>query len=449
MKMAWVLLAAVALQARAGNVHELTGKNAGETVAMQPGDQILLYLAGNPTTGYLWRLDSISADSLKCVSGPDYEATPNPERMVGRGGAFITRLEAVKPGTAVVRFSYARPWEKDIPPVEQFSCTAKIEGAEGKSPATPVLAARPREPIRVELWPKGTAGLDPDLKPTGRSEGALCNIGVPWMEAWIPARERNTGGAVIICPGGGYAILSALHEGEKIARKFQQAGVAAFVLYYRLPSTKGRDFRYPVPLADAQQAVRIVRSRAAEWGVRGDRIGVCGFSAGGHLAALAGTRFDTPVHADPVSCRPDFMILVYPVIDIAAKGASGSSGSNLFGRGATEEVVKSGSPALLVGKNTPPAFLAHAEDDTVVPPAHSKRMAEALSQAGVRAELKLYPEGGHGHGFHDKDQPSARWFDDAMNWLERLARHWDAVARGNAMQKDAANPPSADAKARE
>ena len=207
---------------------------------------------------------------------------------------------------------------------------------------------------------------------TGRSRPTNAAITVH-----LPSPEKANGAAVVICPGGGYGGLVVGAEGHGIAQWLNQHGIAGIVLEYRLPS--GRPF---VPLLDAQRAIRTVRASAKQWNIDPDRIGIIGFSAGGHLASTAGTHFDAgdPQADDPidrVSCRPDFMILVYPVITMDEKTHGGSK-ANLLGRDPTPELLNLFSNEKQVTAKTPPAFLAHAQDDTVVTPDNSRMFYEAL-----------------------------------------------------------------------
>jgi len=240
-----------------------------------------------------------------------------------------------------------------------------------------------------------------------------------WITVHRPAKANGT--AIIICPGGGYGGLVTGPEGHGIARWLNGHGITGVVLEYRLP--KGRS---EVPLLDAQRAVRLVRARAEEWGLRRDRIGIMGFSAGGHLAATAGTHFDRghPRAKDPVerlSCRPDFMILVYPVITMG-EGTHGGSRARLLGKSPSKELIERFSNERQVTRDTPPAFLAHAVDDKPVPPENSRRFFEALRAKGVPTRYLELPEGGHGlNGYRGASWD--RWQAESLQWLARLGLH--------------------------
>ncbi len=229
-----------------------------------------------------------------------------------------------------------------------------------------------------------------------------------------PAAKPN-GAAFIICPGGGYGGLVTGAEGHGIAQWLNGHGITGVVLEYRLP--KGKAF---VPLLDAQRAIRTVRARAAQWGVDPKRIGIIGFSAGGHLASTAGTHFDAgdakaADAVEQVSCRPDFMVLVYPVISMGEKGHAGSR-NNLLGKEATPELVEQFSNEKRVTRETPPAFLAHALDDKAVPSENSRMFYDALKAHGVEAKYLELPSGGHGlNGY--KGPMWEAWQTQSLEWL--------------------------------
>ncbi len=230
-----------------------------------------------------------------------------------------------------------------------------------------------------------------------------------------PDAEQANGAAVVICPGGGYGGLVMDAEGHGIAQWLNQHGITGIVLEYRLPA--GRRF---VPLLDAQRAIRTVRSRAQEWKIDPQRIGIIGFSAGGHLASTAGTHFadgdpNAPDPIDRVSCRPDFMILVYPVITMG-ETTHGGSKTNLLGSDPSPETVDLFSNEKQVTAQTPPTFLAHAQNDTVVPPDHSQMFYQALRAHDVPAEYLQLPSGGHGLDGYKGPMWDA-WQTKSLAWL--------------------------------
>jgi len=228
-------------------------------------------------------------------------------------------------------------------------------------------------------------------------------------------RKIGPAAAVIVCPGGGYG-MRADHEGAPVAEWLRSLGIAAFVLDYRVAP-----YQHPIPLGDAQRAIRIVRAHAAEWGIDPQRIAILGFSAGGHLAATAGTQWDDGQSAaeDPVervSCRPDAMILCYPVITFLTHTHVGSV-TNLLGLNATDEQKRTLSAELQVTAKTPPAFLWHTADDEAVPAQNSIFMATALGDHGVAYELHIYQQGTHGLGLAHGHASAGAWTKDCANWL--------------------------------
>lgn len=239
---------------------------------------------------------------------------------------------------------------------------------------------------------------------------------------WVyPAKENSNGAAIVICPGGGYSIHATDHEGVQPAKYFNSIGVTAFVLRYRLSP-----YRHPVPLMDAQRALRLVRAHADEFKIDKHRVGIMGFSAGGHLTSTSVTHFDAgdPAAADVVekeTCRPDFGILGYPVVSLTADYAHRGSGNNLFGKDATDEQLKSLSNELNVTKETPPLFLFHTSEDTGVPPENSISFYLACRKAGVPAELHIYQQGPHGVGLANEHPALSQWISNAGTWLRQNA----------------------------
>ncbi len=251
---------------------------------------------------------------------------------------------------------------------------------------------------------------------------------VPMLTQYLPDKDKATGSAVLVCPGGGYGFLAMGHEGKDIARWLNQRGIAAYVLKYRIV-TKGRPGPlHPAPLADAQRAIRLIRARSHELGFDPKRIGIWGFSAGGHLASTAATHFDAGQAnpADPIdkhSCRPDFAILGYPVISMKPPYTHGGSRTNLLGKNADEALVESLCNDQAVTKDTPPTFLFHTDEDSAVPPMNSILFYTALKKHGVPAELHIYEKGAHGVGLAPgemiKDKGLRGWPDRLHEWLVR------------------------------
>ncbi|TWU30252.1 alpha/beta hydrolase [Bythopirellula polymerisocia] len=241
----------------------------------------------------------------------------------------------------------------------------------------------------------------------------------PTLTLFPASSEKNSKTAVIVCPGGGYGGLAFDKEGNEVAQWFADRGVTAFVLKYR---HGGGPHQHPVPLSDVQRAMRIVRSSANVLGYQPDRIGVMGFSAGGHLASSIGTHFDSGDESaedtiDRKSCRPDFLILIYPVISMDSEITHGGSRNNLLGDQPADKVVELMSNELQVTDDTPPTFLVHATDDGAVPVENSLRFYRALVDHKVPAELHVFDEGGHGFGMRQKEKPVGEWPHLLENWL--------------------------------
>ncbi len=255
----------------------------------------------------------------------------------------------------------------------------------------------------------------------GRAPGALGDEDrdKPTLTIYMPRSTPAAGAtAVVVCPGGGYSGLAMNHEGREVANYLNALGVAAFVLKYRL----GPRYHHPIELGDAQRAVRIVRARAAEWHIATDRVGIMGFSAGGHLASTVSTHFDAgkPDAGDPIdrmSCRPDFAILGYPVISMTAPWTHQGSKRNLLGDNPSQEVAQSLSGELQVTSQTPPTFIFHTDADTGVPAENSIYYFLALRKAGVPAEMHIFQKGPHGVGLGMDDFALGEWPRLMANWL--------------------------------
>lgn len=250
-----------------------------------------------------------------------------------------------------------------------------------------------------------------------RLDTILSKVSVPTLSMFPAPDEINTGTAVVICPGGGYGGLCIAREGWKVAREFQKIGVSAFVLKYRLPDDSTMQHKEIVPLQDAQQAIRIVRQQAPQWKIDPQQVGIMGFSAGGHLAATAGTHFRKPVDGGTVSVRPDFMILVYPVISFTDSIGHTGSRNNLLGPSPTPAQIRFFSNEQQVAADTPPAFLTHAFDDPGVFVANSTAFFDALNRQKVPASLRIFSKGGHGYL---DSPPFAEWFASCVYWLREM-----------------------------
>ena len=266
----------------------------------------------------------------------------------------------------------------------------------------------PNNPRTVPLWPEGVPGA------VGQEDADK-----PAITIYLPAPAQATGTAIVICPGGGYSGLAIDHEGHQVARLLTSRGIAGFVLKYRL----GPRYHHPAMLQDVLQAIRYVRGNAAELEIKPDRIGVMGFSAGGHLASTAATLFDdpdgTPAGTQPaVSARPDFAVLAYPVIVMGDAPAHTGSQRNLLGENAPAALVAKLSTDRQVTAKTPPTFLFHTTEDAGVPVENSVRFYLALRKAGVPAELHAYEKGVHGVGLAPNDPVLRTWTDRLFDWLE-------------------------------
>jgi acetyl esterase/lipase len=248
----------------------------------------------------------------------------------------------------------------------------------------------------------------------------VSRVSRPTLTLFFPPKEKATGAAVIICPGGGYTNLAMGYEGVDVALRFNKSGIAAFVLKYRIPDSSTMILKEIGPLQDAQRAILVVRSRAREWGINPHRIGILGFSAGGHLAATAGTHFQKAYISNPdqISLRPDFMMLIYPVISFRPPIAHMGSVNNLIGPDPSEEKIKEFSNEEQVTDQTPPTFLVHAKDDDAVPYANSIWFAETCKNHHVPVEVYLYEKGGHGFGMTNQTS-SQLWMDLGIRWLDQ------------------------------
>ncbi|MDB5120385.1 MAG: alpha/beta hydrolase [Sphingobacteriales bacterium] len=252
--------------------------------------------------------------------------------------------------------------------------------------------------------------------PNGRMR--IKNVSQPNLTMYVPQKVKPNGTSVIIFPGGGYSVLAAKHEGIDVAKKFNEIGVTAFVLKYRIPNDKTMVDKTIGPLQDAQQAIKYVREHASELKLKANQIGIMGFSAGGHLASTAGTHFQTPVISNDnnTSLKPDFMILIYPVISFTDSIGHWGSRENLIGKAPAPEKIRLFSNELQVTPKTPPTFLVHAQDDDVVKVDNSLLFYQALTKNKVLAEMYLYQKGGHGFGLNNP-KSSISWFNLCSNWL--------------------------------
>lgn len=276
-----------------------------------------------------------------------------------------------------------------------------------------IAAAQQTIPLYVDSIPNALPV--PDEEYVDPASNQLMKVSRPTLTAYLPEKKKANGAAVIICPGGGYGSLVIYREGHDVAKVFTDKGIAAFVLKYRLPDSRTMKNRTIGPLQDAQQAIKLIRLNAKKYNTDPGKVGIMGFSAGGHLAATAGIRFSEPVidNAENVNLRPDFMILVYPIISMTAAVGHKGSTDNLLGPNPTDSVVKYFSNELQVTANTTPAFIAYAADDEGTP--NSILFFDALYKHKVRSELHIYAKGGHGFL---KYPPVAEWMGRCFNWMK-------------------------------
>jgi acetyl esterase/lipase len=293
-------------------------------------------------------------------------------------------------------------------------------------------AQGPRGAEELPIWPStapGSEGATAQQQVVKRSKDpvvkdrAVFGVTRPTLEVWKP--QNSNGVAVVVMPGGAYQRVVVDKEGIEMGERLTQDGITVFVLTYRLPGG-GHTQPSEVALQDAQRAVRFVRKNAAEWGVKPDRIGVMGFSAGGHVAASLGTKFDSKVYhpvddADGVSARPDFLALIYPVISMEAGVTHAESRKELIGAEPTEAAINEYSLDGHVRQDTPPTFLLHADDDPSVITENSIRFYRALKANKVPAELHIFRKGEHGFGLRfTKGLPVAIWPDLYTSWVCNL-----------------------------
>ncbi len=269
----------------------------------------------------------------------------------------------------------------------------------------------------IPLYEGGVPGSKPfQIEETGADKGVIRGITNPTLQVFLPAAEKANGAAVIIVPGGGYSVVVYNGEGVNTAKLMTEQGFTAFVLKYRLPSDDLMNDKKNGPLQDAQQAIKFVRENASKWGLKSDKIGIMGFSAGGHLASTAATHYTTSVVANPLgtSLRPDFQVLVYPVISMTDGLAHKGSRDNLLGKTPSEQDIRLMSNELQVTAETPPAYLTHTADDRTVDVDNSIAYFEALRKAKVDVEMHIYPKGDHGFIFRHKG-----WEIPLFDWMRR------------------------------
>ncbi|WP_373496460.1 alpha/beta hydrolase [Aquiflexum sp.] len=285
---------------------------------------------------------------------------------------------------------------------------------------TPLVSAQTTYPLYGNDPIPNSIDVPDEEKSETSADGILriSKVTKPTLTAYLPSKEKATGQAVIVCPGGGYTILAASHEGSDVAEEFVKKGIAAFVLKYRLPSDETMIDKTIGPLQDAQQAILMVRENAGKWNIKQDQIGIMGFSAGGHLASTAGTHYNNQTIPNPkgTSLRPDFMILVYPVISFDPEIGHSGSAKNLLGESPTEALRDYYSNEKQVNSLTPPTYFVHAKDDRVSIQ-NSYVFEEALKKLNIPVATTYYEEGGHGFGMINRTS-EIRWMDEVERWMK-------------------------------
>jgi acetyl esterase/lipase len=282
------------------------------------------------------------------------------------------------------------------------------------------------QPFTLKLWPEGIPGSksDPEyIEKITTENGRIVRcerVTDPDLTVYLPDRDKANGTAILICPGGGYSALAFDHEGNAIAEWLNDNGIAGIILKYRLPSDKIMTDKSVGPLQDAQEAIRIIRRNAYGWNIKPDRIGVIGFSAGGHLASTLSTHYDETVYknSDNVSARPDFSILMYPVISFDSTITHRGSRNNLIGLNPDRQKIIHFSNDLQITGETPPAFLVHSADDRAVPAMNSINYFTGLQKNNIPAELHIFRKGGHGYGLAKKGGTESSWPELCLKWMD-------------------------------
>jgi acetyl esterase/lipase len=287
------------------------------------------------------------------------------------------------------------------------------------------LLAQPRV---LKLWPDGIPGSKNDpayIENIVTTDGRVTranNVITPDLTVFLPDPAKANGAAVLICPGGGYGTLAFDHEGNAIAKWLNDNGIAGIILKYRLPSDRIMNDKSIGPLQDAQEAMRVIRRNAVEWKINPNRVGVIGFSAGGHLASTISTHYTDKVYEvkDNISARPDFSLLIYPVISMDTAITHRGSRNNLIGIDPTEKNVLRFSNEKQITGDTPPAFLVHSSDDNAVPVMNSIGYYLGLRKNKIPAELHIFQKGGHGYGLSPNGGTESSWPGLCIKWLKAM-----------------------------
>jgi acetyl esterase/lipase len=288
------------------------------------------------------------------------------------------------------------------------------------------MGANYAQTVTLKVWQGKIPGSKTDtsyheMNVLDKFRTRISKVTDPEIYVYLPAKEKATGTAVVICPGGGYGRLAIDHEGFDVAKWFNEMGVAGIVLKYRLPSDKIMEDKTIGPLQDVQEAIRIVRRNSKDWNIQPNKIGVMGFSAGGHLAGTASTMYNLKVYEvkDTISARPDFSILMYGVLSLQKDITHIGTQKGLLGNDAPQPLIDKFSNELNVNAQTPPAFLVHSSDDGAVPVINSILYYQALVKNKIPAELHIFEKGGHGYGLASDHKTSENeWPDLCKTWLK-------------------------------
>jgi len=282
--------------------------------------------------------------------------------------------------------------------------------------------------LTLKLWPDGIPGSKTDpsyVEKITVTDGRITRcekVVTPDLTVFLPSTEKANGAAVLICPGGGYGVLAFDHEGNAIARWLNDNGIAGIILKYRLPSDQIMVDKSIGPLQDAQEAMRVIRGNASEWKIDPKKVGVIGFSAGGHLASTISTHYAEKVYdaKDNISAKPDFSLLIYPVISLDSTITHRGTRNNLLGLKPDAKQVQRFSNELQINAETPPAFLVHSSDDNAVPVMNSIGYYIGLQKNKIPAELHIFQKGGHGYGLSPNGGTESSWPGLCMRWLKAM-----------------------------
>lgn len=275
--------------------------------------------------------------------------------------------------------------------------------------------------FRVPLWSKTFVNDTTEKFITNNNRNYYIGVKHPTIDIYLPERRKSSGICIIICPGGGYSRIAYTHEGSEVASEFVKNGIAAVVLKYRLPELAD-SMRHLLPILDAFEAIRVVRQNAELWGINKNKIGIMGFSAGGHIASSTSVHFNDTIFynifKDSINIKPDFQILIYPVITFSKDFMHRGSKNTLLGNKSSNDYLsRFFSSEENVKKSTPPAFIVHAADDKGVPVENSLVYFKALKEKNIPVEMHIYPAGGHGFGLGKNDKHLNKWFDDCLKWI--------------------------------